>query len=597
MPGRKGTDDMPKKTSPQTEQGPDTHPLAQEAAEQARQARLKFLEEENAQLRRLTQAVEQSANTVLITDLEGTIEYANPKFEESTGYSIEEALGKTPRILKSGKQDTTFYQDLWQTITAGQEWRGEFHNKRKDGTLFWERATIAPIHDASGKITHFVAVKEEITEQKASQAALNRYAERLRIQHEIDLSILAARVPETIAVAAIHQIRKLIPYDRAMVLAVDDLGQIEMLASRSSGETQAIVDTAAYQELLEQPTLRKGWVQGAEDLAALSQRTPLQQMLYQAGLRSYVVVPLFIQEDLVGTLNLESGTPQAFTADHIAIAIEVTASLAVAIRQARLYEQAQQEIAERMQIEATLREYAAHLEAQNAELDAFAHTVAHDLKNPVSTIVGYADVLNRNYTTLPEATSERFLTVIARNGRKLGTIIDELLLLASVREMAEIEIHPLEMGHVVAEARGRLLHMIEDSGGEIVMPDRWPVALGYAPWVEAVWTNYINNALKYGGQPPRVELGARTQEDGWVRFWVRDNGPGLTPEDQERLFTPFERLHQIRIAGQGLGLSIVRRIMEKLGGQVGVESDGVPGQGSTFYFTLPAVVVEGTQGE
>jgi signal transduction histidine kinase len=269
----------------------------------------------------------------------------------------------------------------------------------------------------------------------------------------------------------------------------------------------------------------------------------------------------------------------------------------VAIRQARLYEQAQQEIAERMQIEATLREYAAHLEAQNAELDAFAHTVAHDLKNPVSTIVGYADVLNRNYATLPEATSERFLTVIARNGRKLGTIIDELLLLASVREMAEIEIHPLEMGHVVAEARGRLLHMIEDSGGEIVMPDRWPVALGYAPWVEAVWTNYINNALKYGGQPPRVELGAKTQEDGWVCFWVRDNGPGLTPEDQERLFTPFERLHQIRIAGQGLGLSIVRRIMEKLGGQVGVESEGVPGQGSTFYFTLPAVVVEGTQDE
>ena len=109
--------------------------------------------------------------------------------------------------------------------------------------------------------------------------------------------------------------------------------------------------------------------------------------------------------------------------------------------------------------------------------------------------------------------------------------------------------------------------------------------MGYGPWVEEVWTNDISNAIHYGGQPPRVELGATVEGENRVRFWVRDNGPGLTPKEQARLFMPFERLNQAQIKGHGLGLSIVRRIVEKLGGQVGVHS--VPGEGSTFSFTLP----------
>ena len=190
----------------------------------------------------------------------------------------------------------------------------------------------------------------------------------------------------------------------------------------------------------------------------------------------------------------------------------------------------------------------------------------------------------------------------------MGNIIDELLLLAGVRR-TQVEIEPLDMAGIVAEARLRLVHLIGDTRAEIILQDvsAWPVARGYGPWVEEVWVNYLSNALKYGGQPPRVELGAdplsilpRSREGGegggMVRFWVRDNGQGLTPEDQARLFTPFTRLDQARAKGHGLGLSIVRRIVEKLGGQVGVESDGVPGQGSTFFFTLPGVVSESRSG-
>jgi signal transduction histidine kinase len=128
--------------------------------------------------------------------------------------------------------------------------------------------------------------------------------------------------------------------------------------------------------------------------------------------------------------------------------------------------------------------------------------------------------------------------------------------------------------------------MVEERQAEIIQPDAWPVAGGYAPWIEEVWVNYLSNALKYGGQPPRVELGAMVQGAN-VRFWVKDNGGGIPPDVQPRLFEPFTRLGRSHIQGHGLGLSIVHRIVNKLGGEVGVESTGVPGQGSMFYFVLP----------
>ncbi len=547
------------------------------------------LEDQNAELNKLSQAIEQSANIVVITDLQGNIEYVNPKFIEVTGYSAEEVLGRNPRILKSGEQTADFYKGLWQKIAAGEQWRGEFHNRRKDGTLYWEQASIAPIFDPAGRMTHFIAIKEVITERKQAEEALQRYTERLRILHEIDQSVLAAQLPETIAVAAIHRLRRLIPCQRVLVVALGEDTEIHMLASASLGEIESVRDPSVYRELFEDHPLGRGLIEGCEDLAALPELSGIQQCLYQAGMRSYVAVPLFIEHELVGTLNLESTQPRVFTPDHIAIALEVAASLAVAIRQARLYERAQREIAERLQAERVLRGYTVALEARNAELDAFAHTVAHDLKTPVSSIVGYGDVLRRNYPALSDEVQDQFLQIIARNAQKMASIIDDLLLLASVRGAEEIELHPLEMGRIVAEARGRLLHLIEEYQGEIRLPDSWPVALGYGPWIEAVWTNYISNALKYGGRPPRVELGAAIQDDDWVRFWVRDDGAGLSPEQQARLFTPFERLHQTRTPGHGLGLSIVQRIVKRFGGQVGVESAGVPGEGSTFFFTLPAV--------
>ena len=125
-------------------------------------------------VRKLSYAIDQSANSVVITDTGGNIEYVNPKFEKVTGYTFDEIKGKNPRILKSGETSPEEYENLWKTISSGKVWRGEFHNKRKNGDLYWERASISPIKNESGVITHYLGIKEDITESKRITEELNK---------------------------------------------------------------------------------------------------------------------------------------------------------------------------------------------------------------------------------------------------------------------------------------------------------------------------------------------------------------------------------------------------------------------------------------
>jgi signal transduction histidine kinase len=224
------------------------------------------------------------------------------------------------------------------------------------------------------------------------------------------------------------------------------------------------------------------------------------------------------------------------------------------------------------------------LQESNEELDSFAHTVAHDLQNTLSIVIGFAELLRRDDTRLTEDRRKQMAKALVINTYKMSNIIKELLLLSSVRK-SDVAIEPLNMQQIVEAALLRLSYTLEDYKPEVVIQEQWPVALGHAAWIEEIWENYISNALKYGGQLPRVECGGEKLADGRVRFWVRDNGPGLTAEEQARLFDPFIQLSKVRVKGSGLGLSIVQRIANKLGGEVGVESE--IGQGSLFSFILP----------
>ena len=484
------------------------------------------------QLRQLSRAVEQSPASIVITDPTGAISYVNPKFSQLTGYTLAEALSQNPRILKSGHTSPAAYAGLWQTISAGQTWRGEFLNRKKNGELYWELASISPITNAAGRVTHYLAVKEDITDRKRTEAALretNAYLENL------------------------------INYANAPIIVWDPHFRItrfnhafEFLTGRREAEV-----LGQSLEMLFPPAL-------AENSMALIRQTSTGERW------ETVEIEIRSRDESVRTVLWNSAT--LFAPDGQTPIATIAQG---------------QDITARKRAEEALRESNAELQTRNEELDAFAHTVAHDLKNPLGVMMGYAELLVADFGTMSTDTTQKSLAAIHRSGRKASNIIESLLLLASVRKQ-DMQVAPLDMAYLVDEVALRLAGSIQTSGADLHRPDRadWPIALGYAPWVEEIWANYLSNAIKYGGQPPHIALGAARQPDGFIRFSVRDNGPGLTLEQQARLFAPFERLGQARIKGHGLGLSVVRRIADKLGGFAGVDSQ--PGRGSTFYFTLPA---------
>ncbi len=560
----------------------------QRRAEAEALAQRRYLEQRNLQLLKLSRAIEQSANAIVITDAEGHIEYVNPSFTTMTGYTIEEIYGRTPRFLKSGEHPPELYRQLWETIKQGKVWRGELHNRRKDGQLYWDRSTIAPIFDAEKRLTHFVAIKEDITALKEAEEAQQRYLQRLNLLREITESMIAAQSAQTIAAATVNRLWRLVPCDRALVFEVREGQRPRLLAAQANAPLLPNLNETMplYQELHNDARLRRGLAQGYEDLELLTSPTPYQQALLNEGVHSYVIIPLMAEGRLIGTLHLHTLTPRAFTQEHLMTAQEVAASLSIAIYQAQLYERAQQEINERKQAQAHLQVYAKELEARNSELDTFAHMVAHDLKNPINAILGYSEMLLEDAGPHCTDLQKDMLQEVVRSAERMISIIDELLVLSSLHNIKEVGQTELDMALIVAEVQGRLRYMIETSKATIILPEAWPRALGYSAWVQEVWANYISNAIKYGGKPPRITLGATDLHNGWIRFWVKDNGPGIAPEDQKRLFVPFSRMDQIRAHGHGLGLSIVRQIVERMGGEVGVESE--PGQGATFYFTLRA---------
>ncbi|WP_161588367.1 sensor histidine kinase [Beggiatoa leptomitoformis] len=227
---------------------------------------------------------------------------------------------------------------------------------------------------------------------------------------------------------------------------------------------------------------------------------------------------------------------------------------------------------------------------KNSELEAFAHTVAHDLKNPINAIIGFAELGIEEMEEMQDDPRREILNksfeIIIKSGKKSVEIIHSLLLLATV-EKQHIQLDKIDMKTVITAVEGRLMPMIEQFQGKLTIPEQFPLVIGYADWIEEIWMNYLTNGLKYGGHPPLLEIGTTLKPNNFVEFWVKDNGRGMSVEETAKLFRQFSRLERDRQRneGHGLGLSIVRRITNKLGGNAGVES--VQGEGSRFYFTLP----------
>ncbi|MBP6473045.1 MAG: GAF domain-containing protein [Chloroflexi bacterium] len=280
-------------------------------------------------------------------------------------------------------------------------------------------------------------------------------------------------------------------------------------------------------------------------------------------IRSYVGAPILHDGQVKGFINLDSGTRDRYqTVDGERL--QAFASQAgIALGNAQLF---------------------AELQERNAELDAYARTIAHDLKSPLSLIYGYIELVSR-YDLPPMG--QAHLDIIQATVLRMEEMIDQLLLLAQLRDVMQTAVS-VEILPLLYSVISRFTDQIAARSIIIDVAKNLPPLLGHAPWIEEIFANLISNAIKYIGadnQEPLIRIRA-VQIENMVRCQIQDNGLGIKAADQQKLFDMFTRFHREEASGTGLGLPIVERIVRKLGGEVGVES--APDEGSTFWFTLPA---------
>lgn len=223
------------------------------------------------------------------------------------------------------------------------------------------------------------------------------------------------------------------------------------------------------------------------------------------------------------------------------------------------------------------------LKTRNHELDAYARNVAHDLNTPLIGLIGFSDLLLDSGDELPEDTRKEYLQIIAESGRKMISIVKELLVFATIKK-EDVHFSNINMKVNLENVISRLRFEIEQKSAQINVEVPILDCSGSEPWIEEVWYNYISNAIKYGGTPPVIKIGSEEQESGYIKYYVEDNGQGISPKLKAIVFQSNNPEKDQMSHGFGLGLTIVKSIVEKLGGYVDVESE--EGSGSTFGFYL-----------
>ncbi len=525
------------------------------------------------------QVVENSPSPIFSVGKDGLIQTWNRACEKVFQYG-REVIGQQYSMLLSTPEDQIALDAMVGQVFDERSLSGvDIALRRRDGTDRFMVSHFYPLLNADGQVQACIVANTDVTDRERSQELLRRRNRELALLNRVGQELSATLDANLVTERLLRKVTEIVGTDGASVWLWDEEiegwlvcgtlitdGKVLPPNGLRLGPGQGIAGWVAQRgETVIIPDVRKAphFFPGVDE---------------QIGFmtHSLLAVPLRVRGTVLGVLEVVNKLQGEFDDNDRTLVETLAASAAIAIDNARMVEE--------------LRRYSAELEASNEDLDAFAHTVAHDLNNPLTRVIGFAELLEEDYGTLSDEDVRRFLRTIAKAGNRMANITDELLLLSTVRNVDEIEVEPLDMDTLVSQALVRLEYLIEGSQAQIAFPDTWPVAIGYGPWVEEIWANYVSNAIKYGGEPPQVEVGATVRDDGTIQFWVRDDGSGLTPEEQARLFTPFTRLQKLRAKGHGLGLSIVRRIMEKLGGEAGVESK--LGGGSLFYFSLPAEIAD-----
>jgi PAS domain S-box-containing protein len=489
-----------------------------------------------ARLQQLTRAVEQSPASIVITDTTGRIEYVNPHFEKVTGYTAEEAVGQNPRVLKSGAQPPEFYRQLWQALATGQAWSGEFHNRRKDGTLFWEKASISPMRDPDGRMTHYIAVKEDITAQK--QAALD----------------LARRESCLTAIIENH---------RGLVWLKDREGRF-LAVNRAFAHACGVDDPA----LIVGRTDFDCWPRSSAEASYVDDRRVIEH-----GHSVTVEEQIFLEGQAVWVETYKTPVMDA------AGTVIGTAGNAVDITERR---RAQQELIRAKEA----------AETSSRAKSAFLAAMSHELRTPLNVINGVAATLLDQTLTAPHREA---LELSLQSGHGLLAIIEEILDFSSLQagkiqiDSAPFDLAPL-LHQVMRQAAGlpAAKHLTLTASCDPALPSR---ITGDARRFRQVLLNLLSNAVKFtahGAVHLVVRPRCGTADRPWLHCSVVDTGIGIDAAHRELIFEPFAQADGSitrRFGGTGLGLAISRSFVQLMGGELQLRSH--PGVGSAFHFSIP----------
>ena len=528
------------------------------------------------QIRTMSQAIEQSPSTIIITNTSGIIEYVNPKFTQTTGYSAEEAIGESPRILKSGIMTTDEYAGLWQTITSGREWRGELHNKRKDGTLYWEFAYISPLLDKDGQITGYLAVKEDITERKAIEVELAQYRQELEAKHE-ELE----RVFEQVEYAK-NEWEQTLDHLREYIILTDSEGLIRRcnkLLAEDTGRTVTELIGLDWKELIQEAGFSFVTFNGTAG-----------ELINKRSARTFdvTVYPVNFDGELTGYVVSINDTTEIRSASQ---ELE-KAYLGLKEAQLQIFQQ------EKM-----------------ASIGQLAAGVAHEINNPMGFI-------SSNLTTLTKYI-DRLAEFIAAGDQSLAACDGgvETEKLKETRKRLKIDYIMEDSRQLITESldgAGRVRRIVQDLKSfsrvdqtecaminlndalETTINIAWneikyvatlnrefgeiPNIRCFPQQLNQVFLNLLVNAAHAIGENQGVITVKTWSEGPDVFVSVSDTGCGMPDEIKQRIFEPFFTTKEVG-KGTGLGLSISYDIIRKHGGEIRVESEA--GQGTSFIVRLP----------
>jgi PAS domain S-box-containing protein len=470
---------------------------------------------------------------VYILDREGTCLYANPAVSQFAHLDSEEFLGKTfvkewPHHNIRLETVEQFNQDLHEAFQTERKISGEnvFHlsSGRK-----WFSYIIHPVRDEQGEVNSVLVTSRDVTEHKQAEAALRGSEEKYRRLFEEDLTADVITTPEGRILAC-----------NPAFAAVFGFASVEETMRTNILETYPFPDDRRmFLEILK----REGKV---ENFTRVRRR--------RDGALIHVVESVIGRFDDRGEL------------------IEI---------QGYLYDDS-----ERVRAEGELRANLQALKRSNEDLERFAYVASHDLQEPLRNIVSFSQLLARRYSGTLGPDADEYIGFIVEAGKRMQNLITDLLEFSRVSTRGKA-LEPTDTERVLEEAVKTLWITIETENATVTH-DSLPVVKGDASQLVQVFQNLIGNALKFRREePPWIHISAQ-KTDGMWQFSVRDNGIGIPPEQQERIFVIFQRLHtREKYPGTGVGLAIVKRIIERHRGSIWVESE--EGKGSTFFFTLPDV--------